>query len=120
MLWLKALGAIFSGPLTKALDLVDKRIELEGDKEKIKGDIIIAHMQTRIGWLKAGGIFTLLMFAVPVAFWSGSVFVYSVLWCRGCAWPQEWSIAAVPPPLDQWGWMIMLASIGGLAIIGKK
>ena len=58
----------------------------------------------------------MMLFAVPLAFWWGAVLVYSVLWCRACAYPQTWSIAALPAPLDQWAGLIVLSIFGVLGI----
>jgi hypothetical protein len=42
------------------------------------------------------------------------VCVYSVLFCKGCIFPQTWTVAALPPPLDQW-----MGAIVGSLFIGK-
>jgi len=43
---------------------------------------------------------------------------YSVLWCADCAYPQPWTIAALPPPLDAWAGAIVL-SIFGIAVLQR-
>lgn len=104
------------GILDRVLSTVDKRIAAETDREKIKGDIIREHYRTRADFMRAGGFWLMLIFAVPLAFWWGAVLVYSVLWCRGCAWPQEWSVAALPAPLDEWAGLIIMAIFGVLGV----
>jgi len=104
------------GFLDRVLATVDRKIENETDRERIKGQVIEAHMATRAGWLRAGGFWLLVLWSAPALFWYASVAVYSVFWCQGCAYPQEWTIAALPAPLDGWGQWIMLASIGGLGL----
>jgi hypothetical protein len=116
--WLTGGGA--TGILDRALDTVDKRIAAETDRDKIKADILREHMRTRGDWMKAGGFWTLLLFAIPTAIHYGAVIVYSILWCAGCAYPQSWSIAALPGLMAQWEGYIILASIGGLALLGAR
>ena len=89
------------GILQRSLDSVDKWVDSQTDREKIKGDIIIEHYRTRADWMRSGGFWLMLIFAVPLAFWFGAVCVYSVFWCAGCAYPQTWTIAALPAPIDQ-------------------
>jgi len=119
------IGAILSflrgGFLGRVLDTVDRKIAAEADRDRIKADIIGEHYRTRADFMRAGGFWLMLVFALPLAFWWTAVLVYSVLWCRLCAWPQTWSIAALPPPLDDWAGMIVLAIFGvvGLGRIRK-
>lgn len=108
------LANLFTGGfLSRVLDTVDKRVAAQTDREKIKGDIIKEHYRTRADFMRAGGFWLMLIFAGPLALWHGAVVIYSILWCRGCAYPQEWSIAALPAPLDEWAG-IMIVSIFGV------
>lgn len=119
MIW-SFIAGLLKGPLSRVLDTVDRRIEAKNDRERIKAEIIKTHMETRAGWLKAGGVWTLMLFAIPAAAHYVAVTVYSILWCAGCAYPQDWTIAAMPYPMSQWqGWIVM-ASIGGLALLGRR
>ena len=104
------------GILGRVLETVDRRIEADTDREKIKGEIIKEHYRTRADWMRSGGFWLMLIFAVPLAFWWAAVIIYSVLWCQGCAWPQEWSIAALPPPLDEWAGIIVVSIFGVLGV----
>lgn len=113
-LWL---GKFLSGGiLDRALDTVDKKINAETDKEKIKGDIIREYYRTRSDWMRSGGFWLMMMFAAPLAFHYASVAVYSVLWCSGCAFPQEWTIAALPPREAEYGSWIVLSIFGVLGL----
>lgn len=104
------------GPLSRILDTVDHKITAETDREAIKGDIIKEHFRTRADFMRAGGFVLMLLFAVPLALWFGSVCLYSVLWCRGCVYPQVWTIAALPAPLDQWAGAIVTAIFGVVGV----
>ena len=48
-----------------------------------------------------------LFFIAPLGLWFASVCIYSILFCQRCAFPQSWSIAALPAPLDQWSGVII-------------
>lgn len=108
------------GVLDRAMQSVDKYVDAQTDRESIKAEIIKEHMRTRADWMRAGGFWTLLAFAAPVVFHFSAVVLYSVFWCAGCAFPQPWSIAALPGPMAQWEGWIVLASIGGLSLLGIK
>ncbi len=104
------------GVLDRVLDTVDRRVAAQTDRESIKADIIKEHYRTRADFMRAGGFWLMMLFAAPLAFWWASVLVYSVLWCRGCIWPQAWSIAALPAPLDEWAGLIVMAIFGVLGV----
>lgn len=110
------LNWLTGGVLDRVLSTVDRKIASETDREKIKGDIIIEHYRQRADWMRAGGFWLMLLFAVPLAFWHAAVAVYSVFWCARCAWPQTWTVAALPPPLDEWGWMIVVSIFGVIGV----
>lgn len=119
MMWGLITGFL-KGPIGRAFDLAEKNIEAKTDREALKADILREHMRTRASWLQAGGFWTLLLFAVPTAAHYGAVVVYSVFWCKLCAYPQTWSIAALPGVMADWQGWIILASIGGLSLLGAK
>lgn len=105
-----------SGVLDRVLDTVDRKVQSETDREKIKGDIIQAHYRTRADWMRAGGFWLCAMFAFPLAVWFAAVCVYSILWCAGCAYPQGWTIAALPAPLDDWAGGIIISIFGVIGV----
>ncbi|AGG91188.1 MULTISPECIES: hypothetical protein [unclassified Sulfitobacter] len=108
------------GVLDRAMQTVDKYVDAQTDREAIKADIIKTHMQTRADWLRAGGFWTLLLFAVPTALHYMAVVLYSLLWCARCAFPVGWTIAALPGAMADWQGYIILASIGGLSLLGMR
>lgn len=111
--FLSWLGKLLTGgALDRVLDTVDKRIEGETNRDKIKADLLAEHMHTRGDFMRAGGFVLMLLFAVPLALWFGAVVIYSILWCAGCAYPQNWSIAALPTPLDDWAGAIIVSIFG--------
>ena len=110
--WLSIITGLFRGPLSRVLDTVDKKTDAGMNRDKLKADIIKTHYATRAGFMQAGGFWLMLLFAVPLAFWFASVCVYSVFWCAGCAFPQTWTVAALPPPLDEWSAQIVIAIFG--------
>lgn len=110
------LGWLTGGVLDRVLSTVDRRIDAQTDREKLKADIIREHYKTRADFMRAGGFWLMLIFAGPLAFWWSAVIVYSVLWCAGCAWPQDWTIAALPSPLDEWAGLIVVSIFGVIGV----
>lgn len=110
------LGWLSGGVLDRVFDTVDKRIEAQTDRERLKADIIMEHYRTRPDFMKAGGFWLMLLFAIPLAIWWAAVIVYSIFWCAGCAYPQPWTIAALPPPLDQWAGLIVMSIFGVIGL----
>jgi hypothetical protein len=102
--------------LDRILSTVDRKLDNDVDKEKVKADIIMQHYAVKASVMKAGGFWLMLMFAAPLALWWGAVCIYSILWCAGCAYPQGWSVAALPAPLDEWAGMIIVSIFGVLGI----
>lgn len=109
-------GWLASGPLDRILSTVDKRIAAETDRESLKADIIKTHYATRADFMRAGGFWLMLIFALPLGVWFAAVCLYSILWCRLCAYPQTWSIAALPAPLDEWAGLIVMAIFGVIGL----
>lgn len=104
------------GALDRVLDTVDRRIAADTDKEAVKAEIIKAHYATAADRMRAGLFWLMLLFAAPLSFWWAAVLAYSVLWCRGCAFPQPWTIAALPAPLDEWAGLIVVSIFGVVGI----
>ena len=115
MKWL--LNLISGGALNRVFDTIDKKIDSDTDRQKLKAEIIREHMRTRSDWLRAGGLFLMLPFVAVVFFHFGAVALYSVLWCADCMSPQGWTIAALPEPMATWEGWIIAASIGGLSLM---
>lgn len=112
--WLGRL--LTGGALDRVLDTVDERIKAETDRDAIKAKLLTEHLRSRGDFMRAGGFVLMLLFAVPLAAWFSAVVIYSVLWCAGCAYPQEWTIAALPPPLDEWAGVIVVSIFGVIGL----
>lgn len=108
------------GFLDRVLGSVDKYVENQTDREKIKSDVVRSYYANRSSFMQHGGFVLMLLFAVPVAVWFGAITLYNLFWCAGCAYPQEWSIAAYPAPLDEWAGWIVIACIGGAGAFAWK
>lgn len=108
------LSWLLSGPLDRAFTSIDNGINNETTREQVKADLAKSYLSAQVSVLTGRGWWFPLLFLVPAGFWFASVCIYSILWCKGCAFPQRWVIAALPSPLDQW----MGAIIGSL-FIGK-
>lgn len=105
---------LLSGPLDRIFKTIDNSIDNETKREDIKTRAVESYMAAQVSVLTGRGWWFPLLFLVPAGLWFASVCIYSILWCKGCIWPQPWSVAALPPPLDQW-----MGAIVGSLFIGK-
>lgn len=110
------IGWLTGGVLDRVLRTVDSKIAAETDREKLKADIIMEHYRQRADFMRAGGFWLMMLFAVFVAFWFAAVCLYSVFWCSRCAFPQPWVIAALPSPLDEWAGLIIISIFGVIGV----
>lgn len=108
---LKWLGG---GPLSRILDTVDHKIDNETERERVKADVVKAYASAQVAVLTGRGWWFPLFFVAPLGLWFAAVCIYSILWCAGCAYPQAWTIAALPSPLDEWS-----GAIVGSLFVGK-
>ncbi|MGY5791898.1 hypothetical protein ACXHXM_16805 len=104
----------FKGPLGRILDTIDKNTDATTERDRIKTEAVQSYVNAQAQVLTGRGWWFPVLFLAPAGFWFGAVCVYSVLWCRDCAYPREWTIAALPPPLSDW-----MGAIVGSLFIGK-
>lgn len=115
MVWLSTiLSWLASGPLDRLLKTVDNSVDNETKREELRTRAVESYIAAQASILSGRGWWFPLFFLVPAGLWFAAVCVYSVLWCKACIWPQAWSIAALPSPLDQW-----MGAIVGSLFIGK-
>jgi hypothetical protein len=105
---------LLSGPLDRLLSTIDGKIDNNTERERIKADTVQAYVSAQASVLTGRGWWFPLLFLIPAGLWFTSVCVYSVFWCHDCAFPQTWTVAALPPPLDAW-----MGAIVGSLFIGK-
>ena len=119
MWFLKTVLGWFVGPtLDRVLDTVDSSIDNETERQRIRADTIQTWVHAQASIANSRQWWFPLFFLVPLGLWFSSVCIYSMLWCANCAFPQTWTIAALPPPLDEWsGWIV--TSVVGLGAITK-
>lgn len=118
----RILSFLFGGVLDRVLDTVDRKTEAGIERNKLRADVIRAHLATRADYMRAGGFWLMLMFAVPLAIWHALVVYDSALGCAQCLLPNTWSVAALPAPLDEWAGLMIMSIFGviGLDRIGRK
>lgn len=112
------LGSLFKSGFGRAMDTVDKRFESEAAKEQARNQVLAAYLDMQKAVLTGPGWWFPILFIAPLGVWFAAVCLYSILWCAGCAYPQAWSIAALPAPLDDWAGVIV-ASLFGAASLEK-
>lgn len=113
-MWGKILSWFLSGPLDRIFKTIDNAVDNETKREDIKTRAVESYMTAQVAILTGRGWWFPLLFLVPAGLWFGGVCIYSLLFCSKCILPQSWTIAALPPPLDQW-----MGAIVGSLFIGK-
>lgn len=118
---LKAGGWVLSvlggGALKRVLASIDNATNNETERERARLEAVQAFAQAQASMMNGPGRWLLALFVVPLGTWFTAVIVYSILFCKDCAFPQDFTIAALPPPLDQWaGWIIMSMFAYGAAV----
>lgn len=113
-MWATILGWFLNGPLDRIFKTIDNSVNNETTREQIKADLAKSYLASQVAILTGRGWWFPLFFLAPAGLWFSSVCIYSMLFCKLCAFPQTWTIAALPSPLDQW-----MAAIVGSLFIGK-
>ena len=108
------LNWFLAGPFDRIFKTIDHSISNETTREQIKTEAVKSYLSAQVAILTGKGWWFPLLFLVPAGLWFSAVCIYSILWCKLCAFPQAWSIAALPAPLDQW-----MGAIVGSLFIGK-
>lgn len=107
MIW-KIVGWFASLPFKRALATIDAVTENETERQRIRADVIKHGMEQRVSMAGFLGPWFMAVFVFPLGLHWASVNLYSIFWCADCAYPQSWTIAALPPPMDEWsGWIVM-------------
>ena len=121
----------FSGMVDKTIKHMEFRAELQNDRERLKSETAVEFAKQAVIESKALTDFNksklsfpwfwlfAALFVLPLGLYFASVITYSVLLCADCAFPQSWTIAALPSPLDEWSarmiaWIFYVGSGVGL------
>lgn len=102
-------------PLSRILKTIDNKVDNATERDRIKAETVQAYVNAQAQVLTGRGWWFPAAFILPTALHYGAVNVYSVFWCRACAFPQAWSIAALPAPFDQWEGAIVMSMFVGFA-----
>lgn len=113
-MWVAFLQFFLGNPLGRILSTVDTAINNETTREQVKADIAKSYMSAQVSLLTGRGWWFPLLFLIPAGLWFSAVCLYSVMFCHSCVFPQTWTIAALPRPLDEW-----MGYIVGSLFIGK-
>lgn len=118
--WLKWIGQGFlrvftGGTLDSILETINKRMDSEVERERVKADVTKKWIDAQAGLLVGRTWWFQLFFVVPLGVWWSAVILDSIF-----GWEHD--IAALPRPLDEWaGWIISALFIvdGGKALLGR-
>lgn len=80
-----------------ALEREKIQSETEASKDKWKAVILTS----------TGAWMFQLFFIVPLALYYACLVIYSLALCKGCIYPQPWTIAALPSPFMEWSGAII-------------
>ena len=111
----KFLGIFTGGSLDKILDTINSKMDNDTRREEIKADVTKKWVEAQANLLVGRTWWFQLFFVIPLGVWWTAVILDSIF-----GWQR--SIAALPPPLDQWaGWIISALFIvdGSKALIGR-
>ena len=114
------LGWLTGGTLDRILETVDKRMDNETEKEKIKAEVTKTYVQAQANLLVGRTWWFQLLFVVPLGLWWASCAIDSIM--ISFDWWTH-TTAALPPPLDTWAGLIISALFlvdGSKALIGRN
>lgn len=110
------LSLFVGGSLEKILDVIDKKMDDDVKKEEIKADVTKTWINAQANLLVGRTWWFQLFFVIPLGFWWTAVIFDSVFMF------DNWDVAALPSPLDDWAAYIISALFivdGGKALIGR-
>jgi hypothetical protein len=111
--WLKIISWLTGGFLDRILQTYDKTIDQKTEREKTVHETARVIVKADAEKANSRQWFFPLFFLIPAGLWFSAVCIYSILWCQDCAFPQGWTIAALPAPLNDWmGWIVSSLFIG--------
>jgi hypothetical protein len=100
-------GWLTGSTLDRILTTVDSKFDNDTERARVHASVVEEYAKAQVALLSGKGWWFPLLFIAPLGMWFAAVCLYSVLWCAGCAFPQTWSIAALPRPLDEWAGAII-------------
>lgn len=120
MIW-SAITWLFKGPLSRALDTIDSKIDNDTERDKAKLAVLNTALQNQVAVFNSPVIYLVYAAAAPLVAWLWAVCIYSIFWCSDCAYPQPWTVAALPKPIDEWAGAMFAALFGGgFALLSVK
>lgn len=123
----------FGGIADKAIRHLERRAELHSDRDLLKAKTTVALAREAVAEAKVMAEFNraklafpwfwafAALFVLPLGIYFAAIIAYNLFWCAGCAYPKPWTIAALPPPLDDWAgrmiaWLFFIGSgIGAIS-----
>lgn len=87
-------------------------IEADVENRRTEADRQKAQFHFPLFWVIA------IVFLGPLALKWGMINLYDVFWCRGCMFPQPWTIAAYQAPFDGWAQSAFQWVFGPVGAVG--
>lgn len=110
------IGWLTGGALDKILDTIEKRMDSETEKEKVKAEVTKEYVRAQANLMVGRTWWFQLFFVIPLGIhWAALNFV--------SAFPHwGWTVHPLPDPFDEWATYIISALFlvdGGKALIGR-
>jgi hypothetical protein len=108
--WL--LSLFTGGTIGRILKSIDHATDAGTEREKARLAALQEFARNQVAMASGPGKWLLWLFALPIGLHTASVYVYSMLWCRDCLFPQGWTIAAPPPPYGTYTEWVIISLFG--------
>lgn len=110
-------GLFLGKPLDRILTSIDKGIDNETEREKLKLRAVEIAANAQVEMLNGKSRALLWFFALPLGAYHAFALIHAGLMCRVCAFPATWEVGPLPPPLDKWDGLIVASLFGyGVAL----
>lgn len=108
------------GVIQKGFDTIDKFIESETDKERLKKELLQTHIRTRAEVMRTRAFWLVFAAGLPFIYHAGWVAIYSVHFHQNGMWPKDWDIAALPSTYLDYQWLAIATWLGVLGVLGWR
>lgn len=114
------LNFLSGGVIQRGFDTIDKYVDSQTDRTRLKTELLQTHIKTRAEVMKTRAFWLVLLAGIPPVYHATWVYIYSVHFCKTCMWPKPWDIAALPSAYADYQWLAIAAWLGVLGVLGWR